>query len=548
MAPRILVRGGVVADGTGGPLFPADVAVEGGRIVAVDRGLDAGDADVVLDARNRVVAPGFIDLHSHYDAQVFWDPALASSCHHGVTTVVNGNCGFSLAPMADGDREAVLRMLRDLEDMRLDTLSVGVPASFPTFGTYLDAVERQRPHLNFAAFVGHSTVRIAVMGPEAFERAANDDEVSRMCTLVDSALAAGAAGFATKTLPGSRPSASQFASAGETEALLGVLGRRGQGIAMFNPGGVFDHERVYASQGDIGRPFTWIAMMAMPDGRHHAWAELHRTWWERGADVHPQVSCRPLVAQCTLHSPYLFRAEAVSELFGAPLAERMKAYRSAAWRRRLSEQLAAEQTIKLEWHRLVIAESATRPDLAGRDVATQAASAGMTPIDFVFDLAVADGCDTRLTLAYGNDDDNEVAPLLTMAGTVLGLSDAGAHPDQLCDAILPTDLLGGWVRERGAMALEAAVRKLAAEPADLLGLGDRGYVRPGNMGDLVVFDPDTVAPGPVRRVSDFPAGADHLVADAPVGIDHIMVNGVPTRRDGAPVELDKGPGRVLRPS
>src|SRR3954464_14572186 len=192
---RVLVQGGMVADGSGQPAFAADVGVADGRIVAIEPGLDASTADVVLDAAGRVVAPGFIDLHSHYDAQVFWDPTLASSCHHGVTTVVNGNCGFSLAPMADSDREAVLCMLRDLEDMRLDTLSEGLPGAFPTFADFLDGVEQQRPHLNFAAFVGHSTVRIATMGADAFEREATADEIAAMQTLVDSALGSGAAGF-----------------------------------------------------------------------------------------------------------------------------------------------------------------------------------------------------------------------------------------------------------------------------------------------------------------------------------------------------------------
>jgi N-acyl-D-aspartate/D-glutamate deacylase len=367
-----------------------------------------------------------------------------------------------------------------------------------------------------------------------------------MRTLVDDALAAGAAGFATKTLPGSRPSPSQFAAAAETEALLDVLGARGAGIAMFNPGGVFDHEHVYAAQAATGRPFTWIALMAMPDGRHHAWAELHRTWWATGADVHPQVSCRPLLAQCTFHSPYLFRAAAISELFGVTRDERLAAYRSDEWRRKLAGQLAAEQTIKLDWSRLVITESSSRPDLVGADVAGLAVGAGVSALDFIIDLAIADGCDTRVTLAYGNDVDSEVTPLLHMDGTVLGLSDAGAHPDQLCDAILPTDLLGGWVRDRGALGLEQAVRKLAAEPAELLGLEERGHIATGAMADLVVFDPETVAPGPIRRVDDFPAGADHLVADAPTGIDHIVVNGVVTRRDGRALNLPCGPGMVLR--
>ncbi|MCU1499914.1 MAG: N-acyl-D-aspartate/D-glutamate deacylase, partial [Acidimicrobiales bacterium] len=531
MTNRILIEGGMVADGTGAPLLRADIAIVDDRVVAVEPGLSADPADIILPAAGRVVAPGFVDIHSHYDAQVFWDPTLASSCHHGTTTVVNGNCGFSLAPLAAEHRPIILEMLRDLEDMRLDTLSVGVPEAFPTFAGFLDSVEAAQPLLNFAAFVGHTTVRVAAMGREAFERQATADEVDLMRTHVDAALAAGACGFATKTLPGTRPSASQFAAASETEALLDVLAQRNQGVAMFNPGGVFDHERVYAAQPGNGRPFTWIAMLAMPDGRHHAWADLHASLWGR-ADVHPQVSCRPLVGQCILLLPSVFRAACITELAGVDVDVRMRAYGDGAWRQRLRDELAVERTIQLRWDRLVIAESPSSPHVVGRDVASAGAAAGLDPVDLLFDVAIADGGRTRVTLAYGNDDPDEVARMLLIDGTVLGLSDAGAHPDQLCDAILPTDLLGGWVRDRGALSIERAVRKLSGEPAELFGLAGRGRLAPGALADVVVFDPSTVAPGPVRRLHDFPAGADHLVADGPVGMDHVLVNGVPIRRDG----------------
>jgi N-acyl-D-aspartate/D-glutamate deacylase len=542
---RILISGGDVIDGTGGPPRRADVAIEDDRIVSVQPGLSRWPADEVVDATGRVVAPGFIDIHTHYDAQVFWDPALSSSCYHGVTTVVGGNCGFSLAPLAATERVRILQMLRDLEDMPYEDLDAVVPAEVPTFGAYFRQVAASRPLLNFASFVGHSTVRFAAMGAEAFEREATPAEVDVMRARVDEAMAAGAVGLATKPRPGARPSPSQYASTGETEALLRVLSERG-GVAMFNPGGRFDLDHVYGFQAEVGRPFTWIALMVMPDGSHHDQMALHRGWYEKGVDVHPQVSCRPLVGACTMALPSVLRAASITELSGAATEERLRAYADSSWRTRFrSEVTSAAGPIR--WHRVTVLDSPSAPDAIGRDLGSIAAGRGTDPADALLDLAMADRLDTRIELSYGNDDPDVVAQLLTLPGCVLGLSDAGAHPAQSCDGVLPTDLLGPWARDRGALPLETAVQKLTDEPAQLIGLTGRGRVEPGWCADLVVFDPATIAPGPIRLTRDMPAGGERLLADAPNGLDHMMVNGTWVRRDGAMLDLgsDARPGRVL---
>ncbi|MCF2529905.1 N-acyl-D-amino-acid deacylase family protein [Yinghuangia soli] len=546
---RTVIAGGLVVDGTGAEPYRADVAVVGGRIAEIGDGVIAAPGDEVLDAGGCVVAPGFIDVHTHYDAQVFWDPACTPSSFHGVTTAVLGNCGFSLAPCRPERRALMVQMLHDLEDMRTDTLEAGIGWGFATFGEYLDTVERLGPGINVAAYVGHSAVRIDIMGEDAYEREATVTEIVEMRQVVRDALAAGAIGFATSASPTGRRCPSRFAGYDETAGLLAELRDAGRGVASFVPGGAFDHAALYELQPEIGRPFTWTALLALADGRHRDWAALHRAGTAAGAAVHPQVSCRPLVAQTTLLAPFALRAPSLAELEGRSLLLRSAAYRDQEWRERLAGELS-EGLLAPRWDRWIVSESAAE-GLVGRSVAEVAEERGAAPLDTALDIALADGLATRFTVVLANDDEAEVAELLRLDGAVLGLSDAGAHPDQICDAVAPTDLLGGWVRERAVLTLEGAVRKLTGEPADLFGLVDRGYVRVGAAADLAVFEPDAVGPGPVRRVADFPAGADRLTADAPTGMRHVLVGGVPIRRDGAqvdkPVDAEgRAPGRVLR--
>lgn len=543
----MVVKGGRIVDGSGGAAYDADVALVDGRIQEIGPGLTG---DHILDATGCVVAPGFIDVHTHYDAQVFWDPDCTPSSHHGVTTAVLGNCGFSLAPCRPERRGLMVRMLHDLEDMRTDTLEQGIDWNFATFAEYLDAVERVGPGINLAAYVGHSTMRIDVMGEDAYEREATVTEIVEMRQVVRDALAAGAIGFATSASPTGRRCPSRLASPDETVGMLAELRDAGRGIASFVPGGELDHAALYALQPEIGRPFTWTAMLALADGRHREWAALHREGMAAGAAVHPQVSCRPLVAQTTLLAPFALRAPSLAELEGRSVALRTAAYRDRAWRERLARELA-EGLLVPRWDHWYVAESPTRQIWQDCSIAAIAEERGVEPLDAALDIALADDLATRFTVVLANDDEDEVAELLRLDGAVLGLSDAGAHPDQICDAVAPTDLLGGWVRERGVLTLEHAIRKLTGEVADLFGLAGRGYVRPGSAADLVVFDPDEIGPGPIRRVTDFPANADRLTADAPTGLRHVLVRGVPIRRDGAQVakrvDADgRSPGRVLR--
>ena len=543
-----MIRGGTVIDGTGAPGRVADVGVRGGRIVAVGDGIDGTR---VLDASRHLVAPGFIDIHTHYDAQVFWDAALTPSSYHGVTSVIAGNCGFSIAPLRPDAVELLAHTLQHVEDMSFDTLSVGVPwDEFETFGQYLDAVERHGVALNFGCYVGHTAVRLYVMGDDAYERPATPDEIARMQGVIAESMAAGAAGFASSANPAhngdrGRPVPSRVASIDELRALLQPVGASGRGVLALLPGGVIPYEDMITFQREVGRPLTWTALLSL-DGSDYHEKIIHDTdaAHAQGGEVWPQVSCRPLGFQMNLEEPFTLNTRAsFRELMGGTREQRIAAYRDPSWRARAAEELATGYAFR--WHKLTVAESPSRPDLAGRPVLALADELGVSPLDAILDLSLADDLKTRFSSVVANDDPEIVSWLIPRDNVLIGLADSGAHVSQLCDACFATDLLGPWVRDRGVMPLERAVHKLTGEPAAVYGLHDRGTVEVGKAADVVVFDPDTVAPGPLRRVRDFPADGERLTADAPVGVTHVLVNGVAIREDGA-ARVGERPGIVLR--
>ncbi|HEX4863420.1 MAG TPA: amidohydrolase family protein, partial [Acidimicrobiales bacterium] len=537
----VVIRGGTVIDGTGAPARRADVGIAGDRIVAVDGSKVRGGTE--LDASGQVVAPGFIDIHTHYDAQVFWDPWLTPSCFHGVTTVIAGNCGFSIAPIRPDGVPLLARTLQHVEDMSFDTLSAGVPwDTFETFPDYLDAVESRKPALNYGCYVGHTAVRLYVMGDEAYERPAKPEEIERMQQAVADAMAAGASGFASSASPThngdkGRPVPSRVADVDELRALLQPVRESGRGVVALLPGGVIKHEEVFQLQKEIGRPFTWTALLTVQGYPYHekVIAE-HDAAWEPGAEVWPQVSCRPLVFQMNLAEPFTLNMRpSFSALMGMTFEERVAAYRDPAWRESAWAELSGRSGgFAFNWKALSVAESDSRPDLVSRKVADLADEWGGTPLDVVLDISLGDGLQTRFWSVLANDDPEGIAWLLPRDHVLLGLADSGAHVSQLCDACFATDLLGNWVRERQVMPLERAIHKLTGEPAAVYGLHDRGVIAEGKAADICVFDPETVAPGPLRRVRDFPANGERLTADSPAGMSHVLVNGVAIKTDGRP--------------
>jgi len=528
----VVIANGLIVDGTGARApFTGDVGVRGPKIEAVAAaGTLRGDHHI--DAQNRIVAPGFVDIHPHYDAQVLWDQALSPSCHQGVTTVVGGNCGFTLAPCRPEHRDVVVDTLESVEDMSAATLHAGIDWSFSTFDDYLARLERGGVGLNYASYVGHTALRLWTMGDDAHERKATAGEIDTMVGLARDALSAGAIGISTDRSrfhrgSGGRRVPTAVAARDEIEALIRCAGEQG-GIVEINPDDEFAW--LYEVGERAGCAVTWTALVTYPEGTtaRVPWREkrqVHREGWGRGVRVHPQVTCRPLTVQLTLMNPTPFiGAPAFRQLAALPAADRPSLYRDTAWRTRARDELASHEYHHVRWSAMSVAETSDAA-LAGRDPASLASEMGMDPFDTLVEIALLDDMSTRCNMIVGNDDVDGVAELLSEPGCLLGISDAGAHVGMLCDAGMPVDFLATWVRDRGVMPLEQAVHRLTGEPASVFGLERRGTIREGHFADLVVVDLEELTPSPLRRVHDLPAGGDRLVADQVRGIEHVFVNG-----------------------
>ena len=550
----LLIRGGTLADGSGAPARRGDLAVRRGRIAAL--GDVAGTAARVVDADGAVVAPGFIDVHTHYDVQVFWDRMLTISPWHGVTTVVMGNCGFAIAPTRPAHRDLILRTLENVEGMSLDAIRAGIGDAWPfeTIPEYLDAIERHGTAINVGALVGHTAVRLYVMGEEATERAASAEELARMRAIVAEGLRAGALGFATSQSPthvgyAGRPVPSRAATLPEVEALADCLADADHGVMQATLGPGFFLDEFAAIQRRMHKPISWTALlggMLGPDGHRYV-LERSAALQAEGVRVIPQVSCRPLNFEFQFKAPFPFESMSLFKpVSQADFAGKQRIYADPEFRRALRERMDGS-VLAGRFQDMTISEYPPEPGLEERTLGDVAAERAVHPVDLALDLALATALEARFRLAVFNTDERVTAELLTHPSTMLGLSDAGAHASQLCDACAPTELLGKWVRDKGVLSLEEAVRRLTAQPAEVFGVTDRGRLAPGLAADVTVFDPRTVSCSPLRRVRDFPAGADRLVSDA-CGIRAVIVNGVVVREDGGDAVDPAGalPGRLLR--
>lgn len=549
-----VLKGGTIVDGTGRPGYVADLAMRGDRIVAIGPNL-SGDHEI--DVTGLIVAPGFIDIHTHYDAQVFWDPAMTPSCFHGVTTVVAGNCGFSIAPTRPTDRDLIAHTMEKVEDMDPETLKTGIPWEFESFPEYLDSIRRRGTVLNYAAYIGHTPLRLYVMGEGAVGREATDDEVERMAELVREAIDAGAAGFASSFAVTHRgadgqPIPSRWADKREIEALCKAVGDSGRGVIGVNGGDNLSLADCYEMQPRVGAPITFTALLTTAQGFHLKAVETHRAGMATGAEVWPQVSCRPLAFSQTMLEPFTLNTNPVfAELMPKSIDERRAAYADPEWRQRVRTAWDNRQGLVPRWDSYEVMESAASPELIGQRISVIAERVGTDPFDTLLDLALLEpDLQLRFKAMVANDDEEGVEKLLQVEGCTLGLSDAGAHVGQLCDAVAATDLLGKWVREKKVFSLETAIHKLTKVQADLFRFTDRGELREGAFADVVVFDAHTVAPGPVRRVRDFPADGERLTADQPTGMVHTFVNGQAIVRDGHLVDdvLTTRPGQLVSPA
>jgi N-acyl-D-amino-acid deacylase len=550
----IHLRNALIADGTGSPAEHGDVLVQDGRIAAVGS-VDGSGADAVVDLSDLVLAPGFIDSHTHYDAQVLWDPDLTPSSNYGITSVLMGNCGYSLAPTREQDRDLIVLTLEAVEGMSKAGLEAGIDWSFETFAQYLDALRRVGTRLNVGAMAGHTTIRSYVMGPESIERAATPDEVARMGDALRQSLEGGAIGFSTSRSEVDngaygRPVGSRVADYAELMALAGVVGDHGRGIIQALPCSMRDGPdaiaKVVADLARVsGRPVLFSSLLTGLFGPSGAALDALDTFGKIDG-AYPGVACMPLVQQVSLRDPFilpLYSAAFVEALEREPSA-REALYADPDWQSRARSSVTALGRRLAE---VVVAETTIRRDgIEGHTLGELAQVRGVTSVDVMVSLALEEHLETRFRVPLHNNDEDELEHLLRDPRGLLGLSDAGAHQSQICDAVFSLHLLQHWVRELGALPLEFAVWRLTGHQAQALELADRGTIAPGMAADLVAFDPASVGYGPLRRVHDLPASADRLIADS-IGIEHVWVNGEPIRRDHVDLP-DARPGQVLTSS
>ena len=547
-----------IVDGTGAPARPGGVAVSQGRITAV--GVAAGKAARErLDARGLVLAPGFIDPHTHYDAQVAWDPLLTCSSWHGITTVVMGNCGVGVAPCRPEARETLMGDLVNVEAIPLDVMRRGIGWEWESFGQYMDALARRPLGINVAPLVPLTPLRHYVLGEASFDRAATAEEAATLGRLFGEALDAGAFGLSTTILANhvgdqGRPLACRLASREELRALCGEMRRRSRGVieaAITSlPDRVTDDE--YATLEllveESRRPVTYLAVFARPGrppGAHEEVVQRMAPLLGRDRAV-PQVSCRPLRIQFTLKNPFIFATMTTwGQAFNRSEAEQRALYASEAFRTQWKEEMERRRIFRGQWRRITVRDAANEVTraLSGKSVAEIAEARGKDPADTILDIALADGLETLFDFPVMNQDPEGVKPLVTDPRFLIGLSDGGAHVDQLCDAGYATYLLGKWVRERQALTLEEGVRRLTSEVAGFFGIADRGTIAPGKAADLVLFDPDTVDDEAPEYVHDLPGGGKRLVARSR-GIHATVVAGRVLYQDNA--HTGAWPGTVLR--
>ena len=539
---RTILRGATVVDGTGMPATRTDVEISAGTITGVGTNVD-DDGAAVVDLTGLVLAPGFIDLHTHYDAQVMWDRGLSPSPSHGVTTVVMGNCGFTIAPARPSDRETVLGILECVEDMAPDALRAGVRWDFESHPEYLALLASAPTRINVASFVGHTPLRLHVMGDDALDRAATPAELAEMGRLAHEARAAGAIGLSSSLAPnhvgpGGVPVPSFVGGIDELTAIGQAMG---SGVVQVARGRV-PIEDLTALATTPGLTVSWSSLLTGRPGEPKGALDLLEETAELPGPVWPQVSCRPLTIRVAFDNPVsLATIKAMNEVLGIPPDARAARYRDEAWRGRALEEVG--ESWRPMWERAVALVGSVQDPADGISVNTVARERGIHPLTALIDLALEHGLETRFEIPVANLDEKVLAALLRDKRTLLGLSDAGAHANQQCDASFATYLLGHWVRELGVLSVEDAVWRLTGQPARVYGFDRRGVIRPGNVADLCAFDPRTVAAGALETVKDLPGNAQRLISPS-AGVEHVWVAGVPIRRDG--VDLDATPGTVLR--
>jgi N-acyl-D-aspartate/D-glutamate deacylase len=551
----LVIENARICDGTGAPSFMGTLGAEGGVIRYVGP-RNGQTAKRVVDADGLVLAPGFVDPHTHYDAQISWDPLVTCSPWHGVTTVIMGNCGVGVAPVKPETREILMQDLVNVEAIPYDVMKAGIDWQWESYGQYLDAIDRRGLGINVAGLVAFTPLRHYAMGEASFERAASEAEIGLMRRLLREAMEAGAFGLSTTTSRNhvgyqGRPLACRNASRDELIGVVRGLADVGRGAIeiILNSGGMYavsddDVELLRGITRASGRPATWLALFAhpgQPDFHDQTFAKLG----DLVKQAIPQITPRPIMSQGDLRNPTMFGSFlSWQKVFNRPEAEKIAIYRDPEFRDAFQQELESRKRSHM-WGQMRVLEVG-RPELAphvGRTLEEIAASEGKRPVDAYFDLGIADGLATRFQSSTFNFDPAGVERLIADDRCLVGLSDGGAHVDVICDVGYATALLDLWVRKCSVLTLEKAVHKLTQVPATVFGIPDRGVLAEGKVADLVLFDPATVTARAPRYVHDLPCNGRRLICESE-GIRATFVAGTQLYDDGQ--HTGAMPGRILR--
>ena len=558
MAYDLLIRNGTVVDGTGAPRYRADVAIADGRIAEIGKVTDG--ARKIIDASDLIVSPGFVDPHTHYDAQICWDPQISVSSWHGVTSVVMGNCGVGIAPCKPQAREIAAWDLVNVESIPFEVLTKGVTWDWESFPSYLDAAEKRGSSINLGFIAPLTPFRHNVMGEESMERAATAEETVRITALLREAVAAGALGFSTTIgrqhigYKG-RPLACRLASRDELKSYCNALRDLGKGAIEIsltqNPPSISDseYELLDFLLTESQRRVTWLAIFnndARPNASMETLDKVEPLIKRGGV---PQVTCRPLIFQLNMRNPFLFAAmSSWNKVFNQTPEKQKVIYRDPEFRQAFRATLNKSPGLNvMAKSRVIEVQEVGNPALKhfeGKSLADVALERGTDAVDAMLDLAVEDDLQVNFILPLLNADESRIPQLICDPRTMIGLSDGGAHVDMLCDAGYCTYLIGTWARDKSAMTLEHAVKRITSEPADFFNLRGRGRLAVGNPADVAVFDYSTIGSakrGEIRN--DLPGGGRRLVVPAR-GVQHTIVNGTVVYEDAK--YNGAKPGTVLR--
>ena len=555
----LIIRNARIVDGLGNPEFIGDVAVAGDTIVEVGQ-LATTEAKQQIDANGLVLCPGFVDPHTHYDAQVAWDRLMSCSPEHGVTTAVIGNCGVGTAPVNQSMREFLMWDLVNVEGIPYEDMKQGISWDWETFGDYMDVLDRGGLGMNVVSLLAMTPLRHYVMGEASMDRAANSTEIDRMAGIFGEAMAQGAFGFST-TIIGvhvgyqGKPVACRNASNDEYLALCQELKKVGRGsieLALKLTGDVGDDERelLRLLVEESGRPVTWLAVVNQaekPDSYLERMDSIEDLiGWDKAV---PQTTCRPLRFQLDLANPYILGVFPTWQpVMQMNREQKIACYQDPAFRQSFRDDLVNIPAFGSNvWSRFYILDGVSEQakELAGRgcSIADVANERDMDPMDCFCEIALEDDLKTTFDLEALNYDEADTIPLVQDKRLMIGLSDGGAHLNMLCDAGYSTHMLQRWVRETGALTLEEGVRRLTSEPADFFGIHNRGRIAKGCKADLVLLDPDTVACGDKEVLHDLPSGGKRFVTRA-TGIEATFVNGQMLYKNGE--HVGGLPGKVLR--